>query len=139
MSACSARISTTLPFPSSPHCTPTPTTAGILDPDLPSSFASELQQIRRHDVRQLPEPVHYRCGNAFVDVHQRQRHAADGLAAELQAGDVDLRLAEQHADVADDARDVAVVEHQDVSFGHRLEVETVDPHQADHLASEHGA
>src|SRR5947209_8441685 len=30
MSACSARMSTTLPFPSSPHCVPTTTTAGMI-------------------------------------------------------------------------------------------------------------
>src|SRR5512143_1894010 len=99
MSACSARMSTTLPFPSSPHCTPTPTTAGISFPVPDRAPGSELEQVCRDDVRQLPESIHHRCRNALVDVDQRQGHAADGLAAELQAGDVDLRLAEQHADV----------------------------------------
>ena len=47
--------------------------------------------------------------NALVDVDERERHAADLLASELQAGDVDPRLAEQRADGADDAGNVAVV------------------------------
>ena len=47
--------------------------------------------------------------------------------------------AEQRADPPDHARDVAVVEHQDVPLGHRLHVEVVDPHDAQGLPAEDGS
>ena len=45
-------------------------------------------------------------------------------------------LAEQRADAADHARHVVVVEHQDVSLGHRLHAEVVDPREADGVGAE---
>ena len=63
-----------------------------------SSVRSQLEHFRRDDVRQLAQPLQHGGRNALVDVHERQRHAADLLATELQTGDVDLRLAEQRSD-----------------------------------------
>src|SRR5437867_177057 len=91
-SASAARRSTTFPFPSSPHCVPTMTVAGMA--------SSELEELCRHDLRQRAElPQHLRR-HRLVDVDQRQRHAADALAAELKAGDVDAALAEERADAS---------------------------------------
>src|SRR2546427_3746974 len=107
-SASAASRSTTFPFPSSPHCVPTMTVAGI--------GLLEAQHLRRDDLRQRPQLREHLGRDRLVDVDQRDRHAAHALAPELDARDVDAALAEQRADAPDDARDVAVVEHQDVAL-----------------------
>ena len=146
MSACSARMSTTLPLPSSPHWTPTPTTAGMSS-SARRLYARRRSRVDRSSYDHSADTMFGSCAggparrrNALVDVHQRRAPCRRRcFAAELQAGDVDLGLAEQHADGADDARHVAVVQHQDEPFRHRLQIEAVDLHQADHVASEDGA
>src|SRR5262249_2296610 len=94
----------------------------------------EMQQRRRDDARQRAQASQDGIGHRFVDVDQRDRHSADALATELQSGDVDLRFPEQHPHAADHAGHIAIVEHHDVPFRHRLEIEIVDLHQADHVA-----
>src|SRR5215510_2519491 len=116
-SASAARRSTTLPLPSSPHWVPITTVAGIRAPApgcrSRSSLASEHQHLRRDDRRKGAQLVEHVLGYALVDVDQRQRRPADLLPAELDPGDVDAALAEQRPDLTDDARDVAIVQHED--------------------------
>src|SRR5690349_15175668 len=102
-SASAARRSTTFPFPSSPHCVPMMTVAGM---------GLEAQLLRRDDLRQRTERGEDVFRHRLVDVDQRERHAAHAFAAELDPGDVDTALAEQRADAPHHPRDVAVVEHQ---------------------------
>src|SRR5207244_1319235 len=86
-SASAARRSTIFPFPSSPHCVPTMTVAGIVN-------LLEAQDLRRDDLRQRPQLGEHLWRDRLVDVNQRQRHAPHALAAELDARDVDAPLAE---------------------------------------------
>src|SRR5205809_2579798 len=129
-SASAASRSTIFPFPSSPHCVPTMTVAGI---------GLQTQELRRDDLGQRPQLGEHLGRDRLVDVDQRERHAAHALAPELDARDVDASLPEQRADPADDAGDVAVVEHQDVALGHRLHPEAVDLHHPDGVRTEHRA
>src|SRR3954447_20529083 len=62
-SASAASRSTTLPFPSSPHCGPMTIVAGM---------ALQVEQLRRDDLRQRPEPREDVGRHAFVDVDQRE-------------------------------------------------------------------
>src|SRR5947199_3152193 len=110
-SALAARRSTTFPFPSSPHCVPMMTVAGM---------GSEAQLLRGDDLRQRAQRGEHVVRHRLVDVNERDRHAAHPLAAELEAGDVDAALAEERADPPHHARHVTVVEHQEVALGHRL-------------------
>ena len=96
MSASAARRSTTLPLPSSPHWAPMTTVAAMA---LRAGAAS-----RRDDLRQRAQLGQHLGRDRLVDVEERHRHAADPLAAELEARDVDAALAEQRADAPDDAR-----------------------------------
>src|SRR5437667_6070045 len=130
-SASAASRSTIFPFPSSPHWVPVTTTAG--------TETLQPQHVGRDDLRELPQLGQHLGWHRIVDVDQGDRHAAHALAAELEAGDVDAALAEERADPADDARHVAVVQHQDVPLGNRLHAEAVDLGQADRLGAERRA
>src|SRR2546422_5138194 len=127
-SALAARRSTTFPFPSSPHCVPMMTVAGI---------RLETQLLCGDDLGQRAQRVEHVGRHRLVDVDQRERHAAHPLAAELDAGDVDAALAEERADAPHHARHVAVVEHQDVALGHRLHAEALDLGDAHRVGAEH--
>src|SRR5262249_30976874 len=94
-SASAARRSTTFPFPSSPHCVPMMTVAGI---------RSEPEDLRGDDLRQPAELVQDVGLDRLVDVDQRQRHAADPLAAALAARDGYAAPAAERAAAADRAR-----------------------------------
>src|SRR3989454_12030764 len=88
-SAPAARRSTTFPLPSSPHCVPMMTVAGM---------GLEPQLLRGDDLRQRAQRGERVVRHRLVDMDQRDRHAAHPLAAELEAGDVDAALAEERAD-----------------------------------------
>src|SRR6516164_730210 len=103
MSARAASRSTTLPLPSSPHWVPMMAVA-------PGMIPSEPQQLGGDDLRQRAHLVEDRGWHGIVDVEEREGHAADVLATELQACDVDLVLAQERAHAADHARHVAVVQ-----------------------------
>src|SRR5262249_51904080 len=122
MSASRARMSTILPLPSSPHCTPTTIVVLIV--------ASEAEQLRRDDVGRLAQLLQHGLGQGMIDVEERDGAPAPLLTAELQAGDVDAARAEERADPADDTWHVPIVQHQNVPLRHRLEVEAVEAHQA---------
>src|SRR3989442_10908298 len=109
-SAPAARRSTTFPFPSSPHCVPMMTVAGI---------RLETQLLRRDDLGQRAQRVEHVERHRLVDVDQRERHAAHPLAAELDAGDVDAPPPEEGADAPHPAPAVAGWGHQGVAPGHR--------------------
>ena len=66
---------------------------------------------------------------------------ADAFVADStrHLGDLVDEPAELTSDASDDAGYVAVVQHEDVSFGYRLEVEAVDTHQTENVVAEQRA
>src|SRR2546428_13979687 len=87
-SAPAARRSTTFPLPSSPHCVPMMTVAGI---------RLETQLLRGDDLRQRAQRVEHVGRHRLLDVGQRERHAAHPPAAQLDAGDGDCAPAPARA------------------------------------------
>ena len=60
------------------------------------------------------------------------------FAAEGEVGDVDALLAEDGADLADDAGDVEVAADEQIAFERRFDVDAVELEQARLLAVNHG-
>ncbi len=58
--------------------------------------------------------------NATVNIDQGDGLAVDCLASQVHAGDIDLRLAKDLADKADDAGAIFIEQHQDMAVGEEL-------------------
>src|SRR5208282_2824751 len=143
-SASAASISTILPLPSSPHCMPTTATVFIHYPR-PASLSpisartcrpeilkflirkinSELEQRRRCNRRQRLELVENGARHGFIHFENAERGSAHAIAAEFQSPYIYSGLPEHRAHRADHPGNVAIVQHQKIAFGHRLDAVTV--------------
>src|SRR5271168_2931347 len=157
-SASAASISTILPLPSSPHCVPTtatvfmsfpraasisPISARTRRPEMQKLAAreinSELEQRRRGDRGNRLELVEDGARHRFVHFENAERGSAHAIAAEFQSPYIYSGLPEHRAHRADHPGNVAIVQHQKIAFGHRLDAVTVDLCQAQRAISEHCA
>ena len=78
-------------------------------------------------------------GHGVVDFDERDGVAAGGGAAEVEACDVDLRVAEQRAELADEARFVFVRDVEHVRREVRFHVDALHLDEARHAVREDGA
>src|SRR5580698_1463472 len=156
-SASAASISTILPLPSSPHWAPT--TATVFIADVQGGIAAlRAASGRAHSVLRSSSrgssKFNLRCGgnrrddlepfkdtgrNRTVHLEQAERGAADAVAPQFESGDIDPGFPEHRADSADDAGNVAIVQHQEVALGRRLDPIAVDPDQPQRAIPEHRA
>jgi hypothetical protein len=96
----------------------------------------EAQQLRLNDTLKRGDLGHELGRDRLVDLDQRDRRAAGRVAAEMEGRDVDLALAQQRAEAADEARLVVVgdVEHVRGELG--LDLDALDVNDARMLAAE---
>src|SRR5688500_14332264 len=88
--------------------------------------------IRHHAGRRFGMFVHPDDANRAVD-------AAFRITAEREVRDVHLMAAEQRADIADDARLVVVLDHEQCPIERRFDANAVDKHEPKAAVREHGA
>src|SRR3972149_530169 len=65
--------------------------------------------------------------------------SAPGVGPESEPRDIDLPLAEYRSDGAHHARHVAIMQHQEVAFGHGLDPEAVDSDETHRAVADHRA
>src|ERR1019366_6512239 len=75
----------------------------------------------------------------FIHFENAERGSSHAIAPELQSANVYSGLPEHRAHRADHTGNVAIMQHEEVTLGHRLNPVAVDPGQAQHAISEHGA
>src|SRR5208283_1351200 len=100
---------------------------------------SELEQRRRGNCRNGLEPVEDGGRHGFVHFENAQRGSSHAIAAELQSANIYSGLPEHRAHRADHSGNVAIMQHEEITLGHRLDAVAVDPGQAQRAISEHGA
>src|SRR2546423_4312911 len=76
--------------------------------------------------------------NRVIDREDHDRVAPRAVAPDLHAGDVDVPLAEQRSDRADDAGAIRMPTHQEGALRHEIDAEIVELHDM-RLVEQHGA
>ncbi len=90
----------------------------------------DVHQIRTLDLVELSQLREDLRRNVLVETHYRQRTATAATTRQMNLRDVDAGVAQDRAELADDAGDVAVADHEDRSLGlefERVGIETHDP------------